>query len=231
MSGRVAVARRSMWVGPHQLPIISEGDRTLSTVHDDVHSIAPRILEWSSCTCVFSYDSLHVRGWRRPSANYCSLLLRAKQRSQTLLSCKKSLLFETHKRSWKPRLTVLARANSKLRPCSALCSHYVNKSGNQCLFFFQIRVVTMKLYATGTLITIGPIVPDPDEKWVWSSSWNENWQGKPKYSDKTWHQFYFAHHRIPCDLNRDWTRAAEVGSLLLTSLPRIMFKTNYKMYD
>jgi hypothetical protein len=21
---------------------------------------------------------------------------------------------------------------------------------------------------------------------VWSSRWNENWQGKPKYSEKTW---------------------------------------------
>jgi hypothetical protein len=31
-----------------------------------------------------------------------------------------------------------------------------------------------------------PIVPAPDDRWwwVWSSRWNENWQGKPKYSDK-----------------------------------------------
>jgi hypothetical protein len=26
----------------------------------------------------------------------------------------------------------------------------------------------------------------PDDRWwVWSSRWNENWQGKPKYSEKT----------------------------------------------
>jgi hypothetical protein len=38
----------------------------------------------------------------------------------------------------------------------------------------------------GTSGTIWPIVPAPDDKWwVWSSRWNENWQGKPKYSEKT----------------------------------------------
>jgi hypothetical protein len=31
-----------------------------------------------------------------------------------------------------------------------------------------------------------PIVPAPDDRWwVRSSRWNENWQGKPKYSEKT----------------------------------------------
>jgi hypothetical protein len=24
------------------------------------------------------------------------------------------------------------------------------------------------------------IVPAPDDRWMWSSQWNENWQGKPK---------------------------------------------------
>jgi hypothetical protein len=27
--------------------------------------------------------------------------------------------------------------------------------------------------------------PAPDERWLWSSRWNENWQGKPKDSEKT----------------------------------------------
>jgi hypothetical protein len=38
-----------------------------------------------------------------------------------------------------------------------------------------------------TLATIWPIVPAPDDRWWWmfSSWWNENWQGKPKYSEKT----------------------------------------------
>jgi hypothetical protein len=32
-----------------------------------------------------------------------------------------------------------------------------------------------------------PIVPAPDDRWwwLWSSWWNEDWQGKPKYSEKT----------------------------------------------
>jgi hypothetical protein len=24
----------------------------------------------------------------------------------------------------------------------------------------------------------------PDDRWIWSNWWNENWQGKPKYSEK-----------------------------------------------
>jgi hypothetical protein len=34
-------------------------------------------------------------------------------------------------------------------------------------------------------------VPNPDDRWwwwwLWSSRWNANWQGKPKYSEKTDH--------------------------------------------
>jgi hypothetical protein len=32
-----------------------------------------------------------------------------------------------------------------------------------------------------------PIVPAPDDRWwwLWRNWWNENWQGKPKYSEKT----------------------------------------------
>jgi hypothetical protein len=31
-----------------------------------------------------------------------------------------------------------------------------------------------------------PIVPAPENRWwLWSSWWNEDWQGKPKYSEKT----------------------------------------------
>jgi hypothetical protein len=33
-----------------------------------------------------------------------------------------------------------------------------------------------------------PIVPAPDDRWwwLWSSWWNQDWQGKPKYSEKTY---------------------------------------------
>jgi hypothetical protein len=32
-----------------------------------------------------------------------------------------------------------------------------------------------------------PIVPAPDDRWwwLWRNWWNEDWQGKPKYSEKT----------------------------------------------
>jgi hypothetical protein len=38
----------------------------------------------------------------------------------------------------------------------------------------------------GTSTINWPIVPYPDDRWwMWSGRWNENWQGKPKYSEKT----------------------------------------------
>jgi hypothetical protein len=37
----------------------------------------------------------------------------------------------------------------------------------------------------GTSATNWSIVPDPDDRcWMWNSRWNENWQGKPKYSEE-----------------------------------------------
>jgi hypothetical protein len=49
----------------------------------------------------------------------------------------------------------------------------------------------VRLNPLGTSATIWPIVPAQDGRWwwwwwwwVWSSRWNENWQGKPKYSEK-----------------------------------------------
>jgi hypothetical protein len=38
----------------------------------------------------------------------------------------------------------------------------------------------------GTTATNWPIVLAPDDRWwVWSSRWNETWQGKPEYSEIT----------------------------------------------
>jgi hypothetical protein len=43
----------------------------------------------------------------------------------------------------------------------------------------------MRLSTLGTSATKWPIVPAPDDRlWVWNSLLNENWQGKPKYSEK-----------------------------------------------
>jgi hypothetical protein len=44
----------------------------------------------------------------------------------------------------------------------------------------------VRLSPLGTSATNWPIAPAQDDRWwVWSSRWNENWQGKPKYSEKT----------------------------------------------
>jgi hypothetical protein len=44
----------------------------------------------------------------------------------------------------------------------------------------------VRLTPLATSVTIWHIVPAPDDRWwVWSSRQNENWQRKPKYSQKT----------------------------------------------
>jgi hypothetical protein len=47
----------------------------------------------------------------------------------------------------------------------------------------------VRLSPLGTSATNWPIVPAPYDRWrwVWSSRWNENLQGKPKYSEKIYH--------------------------------------------
>jgi hypothetical protein len=51
--------------------------------------------------------------------------------------------------------------------------------------FFSISLGAVRPSQLGTSATNWPSVPAPDDKWVWSSRWNENWQGKPKYSEET----------------------------------------------
>jgi hypothetical protein len=53
-------------------------------------------------------------------------------------------------------------------------------------FSFLVPWGGVRLSPLGTSATNWPIVPAPDDSWwVWSSRWNENWEGKPKYSEKT----------------------------------------------
>jgi hypothetical protein len=51
-----------------------------------------------------------------------------------------------------------------------------------CSFFFNLWGGTL-----GTTATYWPIVPAPDDRWwwLWRNWGNEDWQGKPKYSEKT----------------------------------------------
>jgi hypothetical protein len=53
-------------------------------------------------------------------------------------------------------------------------------------FFF---LMGWDLSPLGTGATVWPIVPAPDDRWwwwLWSNRWNANWQGTPKYSEKTY---------------------------------------------
>jgi hypothetical protein len=52
---------------------------------------------------------------------------------------------------------------------------------------------------------------------LWRSRWNVDWQGKPKFSEKSCPSATFVHHKIPHDQTRVWIRAAAVGSLRLTA--------------
>jgi hypothetical protein len=55
-----------------------------------------------------------------------------------------------------------------------------------CPFFFLVSWGGVRLSPLGTSATNCSTVPAPDDRWwVWSRRWNKNWQGKPKYSDKT----------------------------------------------
>jgi hypothetical protein len=52
--------------------------------------------------------------------------------------------------------------------------------------FFLIRIVGggVQMGPLGTSVTECPIVPGPGWLWWWRIWWNEDWQGKPKYSEK-----------------------------------------------
>jgi hypothetical protein len=53
-------------------------------------------------------------------------------------------------------------------------------------YLFLVSWGGVRLSPLGTSATNWPIVPAPDDRrWVWSNWWNENLQGKPKYSEKT----------------------------------------------
>jgi hypothetical protein len=52
--------------------------------------------------------------------------------------------------------------------------------------FFLISWSGVRLSPLGTSTTNWPILPAPNDRWrMWSSRCNENWQRKPKYSEKT----------------------------------------------
>jgi hypothetical protein len=72
----------------------------------------------------------------------------------------------------------LSATTSNLQPCP------------EQPFFFSWSGV--RLSPLGTLATNWLIVPAPDDRW-WV--WNENWQGKTKYSQENLPQCHFVHHK------------------------------------
>jgi hypothetical protein len=110
-----------------------------------------------------------------------------------------------------------------VNPCS---SERVRRFIGKYLFHIQDRIVSSACHLVllvsllGTLATNWPIVPAPDDRWwVWSSQWNENWQGKRSTWRKPAPVLHFP-PQIPMTWSR--TRVAAVGSRRLTSwaMPR-----------
>jgi hypothetical protein len=62
--------------------------------------------------------------------------------------------------------------------CTRVITHVI-------FFFLFLGVGRDRVHFSAA--TVWPIVPDLDDRWRWMSSfrWNENWDGKPKCSEKT----------------------------------------------
>jgi hypothetical protein len=58
-------------------------------------------------------------------------------------------------------------------------------SSGERMRFFIFSWGGVRLSPLGPSATNCPVVPAPDDEWVWSIWWNENWQGKLKYSEET----------------------------------------------
>jgi hypothetical protein len=71
-------------------------------------------------------------------------------------------------------------------PCSVFVAFYDSQGyGGGNLVSFLIFSGCGETESTWYVRHCWPIVPAPDDRWwLWSSWWNENWQGKPKDSEK-----------------------------------------------
>jgi hypothetical protein len=83
------------------------------------------------------------------------------------------------------RLRVITESRLQLSVWARLLTKEIHFSSYKyeffCLYFF-ISWGGVRPSRVGTSVTNWPFVPVPDDKWVWSIWWNENWHGKPKYS-------------------------------------------------
>jgi hypothetical protein len=58
---------------------------------------------------------------------------------------------------------------------------------NNCIIIFYLLFLGRWDWVSWYCGHYWPIVPTPDDRWwwLWRNWWNEDWQGKPKYSEKT----------------------------------------------
>jgi hypothetical protein len=74
-----------------------------------------------------------------------------------------------------------------------------------------------------------PVVPAPDDRWWWlrRNWWNIDWQGKPKYSEKTCHSATLSTNRTWLDPGRRGGKPATNRlSYGVAFLGRLVFKVN-----
>jgi hypothetical protein len=79
----------------------------------------------------------------------------------------------------------------------------------------RITTVFVFLFFPGVLHIV--LAPDDRWWWLWSNWWNEDWQGKPKYLEKTCRCSATLSTTNPRDQTRARTRATTVGNQWLTA--------------
>jgi hypothetical protein len=80
----------------------------------------------------------------------------------------------------------LLRISDGLLYGTVMCHVYCSWLRNCAFSQFLVSWGWVRLSPLGTSATNWRIVAAPDDRrWMWSNRWNENWQGKPKYSKKT----------------------------------------------
>jgi hypothetical protein len=77
-----------------------------------------------------------------------------------------------------------------LRATKSECDYKIKlEADDNTVFFFSFFFFSFSGWGeTESTWYVGhcwPIVPAPNDRWLWSNWWNEDWQGKPKYSEKT----------------------------------------------
>jgi hypothetical protein len=88
------------------------------------------------------------------------------------------------------KITVMFAVTRYRQKCSGTtpteCLKYsLTKNVYTVSLFFLVLWGGVRLSPLGTSATNWPIVLAPDDRWAQSISWNENWQGKPNYSEET----------------------------------------------